>query len=134
MPIIRIEVMKGRTEAELAAIGQGVHRALVECCGVPERDHFQVITEHEPGRFIYDPGYLGIARTDGFVFVQVFFSAGRTTEQKKAFYARVAELLNIQAHVRPEDVAIALVENTPENWSFGHGVAQYLTLPKDQWR
>jgi hypothetical protein len=41
----------------------------------------------------YDPGYLGIERTDGIVFVQVFLSAGRSTEQKKAFYARVASLL-----------------------------------------
>jgi 4-oxalocrotonate tautomerase len=41
----------------------------------------------------YDPGYLGIERTDEIVFVQVFLSAGRSTEQKKAFYARVASLL-----------------------------------------
>jgi hypothetical protein len=41
----------------------------------------------------YDPGYLGIERTDEIVFVQVFLSAGRSTERKKAFYARVASLL-----------------------------------------
>jgi hypothetical protein len=31
-------------------------------------------------------------------------------------------------------VAIALVENTREDWSFGNGVAQYLTMPRDQWK
>jgi hypothetical protein len=36
--------------------------------------------------------------------------------------------------VRREDVTIVLVENTRENWSFGNGVAQYVTLPKDEWK
>jgi hypothetical protein len=38
------------------------------------------------------------------------------------------------AKVRPEDVAISIVESTREDWSFGNGVAQYLALPKDQWK
>src|SRR5262249_39087138 len=97
MPLVRIDLLKGRTDTEVAAIGAAVHRALVECLNVPERDHFQVITEHDPGRLVYDPGYLEIRRTDGIVMVQVFLSAGRTTEQKQAFYARAAELLAREA-------------------------------------
>jgi 4-oxalocrotonate tautomerase len=89
MPLVRIELIRGRSETDLVAIGNAIHRALVECLNVPERDHFQIITEHSAGRLLYDSGYLGIERTDGIVFVQVFLSAGRTTEQKKAFYARV---------------------------------------------
>ena len=46
MPLIRIDVIAGRTDEELAAIGDAVHRALVTCFGVPARDRFQVITEH----------------------------------------------------------------------------------------
>jgi 4-oxalocrotonate tautomerase len=82
-----IEVIKGRSQTDLVAIGNAIHQALVECLNVPERDRFQIITEHSAGRLLYDSGYLGIERTDGIVFVQVFLSAGRTTEQKKAFYA-----------------------------------------------
>lgn len=134
MPLVRIDVLAGRSEAELAAISGAVHRAMTECFGVPERDRFQVISEHKRGRLLYDPGYLGIARTAGFVLVQVFFSAGRTAEQKKAFYAKVIELLASEPRVRPEDVAITLVENQREDWSFGLGIAQYLVLPKEEWR
>jgi phenylpyruvate tautomerase PptA (4-oxalocrotonate tautomerase family) len=134
MPLIRIDVLAGRSEAELTAISAAVHRSLTECFGVPERDRFQIITEHQRGRLIYDPGYLGITRTDGVVFVQVLFSSGRTPEQKKAFYARVVELLASEPRIRPEDVAIILVENDRADWSFGQGVAQYLVLPKEQWR
>ncbi len=73
-------------------------------------------------------------RTQGIVFVQVFLSSGRTTEQKKAFYARAANLLAAEAMVRPEDVTVVLTENTREDWSFGQGVAQYLILPREQWK
>ena len=134
MPLVRIDAIAGRSEAELNAISAAVHRAMNECFGVPERDRFQIITEHPRGRLVYDPGYLGISRTDGFVFVQVLFSVGRTPEQKKAFYARVIELLAGEPRIRPEDVAITLVENERSDWSFGQGIAQYLVLPKEQWK
>ena len=134
MPLVRIELIKGRTDREVAAIGAAVQEALVAVMNVPARDRFQVITEHAPGRFIYDDAYLGVKRTDGIVFVQVLLSKGRTTEQKQSFYALTAKLLAEKAGVRPEDVAIAIVEGTREDWSFGNGIAQYLVLPKEEWK
>ncbi|MBV8973503.1 MAG: tautomerase family protein, partial [Sinobacteraceae bacterium] len=49
---------------------------------------------------------------------------GRTLEQKKAFYRRVAGDLS-ELGVRPQDVFINLVEVARENWSFGNGEMQY---------
>jgi 4-oxalocrotonate tautomerase len=134
MPLVRIELIRGRPEPEIAAIGNAVQTALVQTMDVPERDRFQVITEHAPNRFIYNRSYLGVERTDNVVFIQVFLSKGRTTEQKQAFYAKAAQLLAADANVRPGDVAVAIVENTREDWSFGNGVAQYVVLPKEQWK
>ena len=134
MPLVRIDVLEGRSDKQLAAIGDAIHRAMVECFGVPERDQFQVITEHRPGRLRYNAEYLDVARTDGIVIVQIFFASGRTNEQKTAFYARAAALLVDGAGVRREDVTITLSENARADWSFGNGIASYLTLPKDQWK
>ena len=134
MPFIRIDLIKGPPESEIAAISNAIQRALVECLNVPERDRFQVITEHAPTRLIYDPAYLSGERSAGIVFVQVFLSSGRTAEQKKAFYARATSLLESEAGVRPQDATIVLVENTREDWSFGNGIAQYLVLAKEQWK
>ena len=136
MPLVRIELLReGGPEGRARAVGDAVHQAMVEHLDVPERDRFHIIGEHAPGRLVYDPHYLGVERTDGFVFVQVFLSAGRTTDQKRAFYARLAELLEGgPAGMRPEDVAVGLVENAREDWSFGNGEAQYLVLPKEQWK
>lgn len=134
MPLVRIEVLRGQGEARLQAISAAIHRALVETMNVPERDRFHVISEHDQGRLIFDRSYLGVARTDGLVVVQVFLSRGRTTEQKQAFYARAQGLLTAEAGVSPGDATLTLVESTREDWSFGEGVAHYLVLPKEQWK
>jgi 4-oxalocrotonate tautomerase len=133
MPLVRIELIQGRTEAQVQAISGAVQAALVETMNVPERDRFQVISEHAPNRFLYDKSYLEVERTDGIVFVQVFLSKGRTTEQKQAFYATLAKRL-AGAKVRPEDVAVSIVESTREDWSFGNGIAQYVVLPRQEWK
>ena len=126
MPLVRVDVLQERS-ADLAAIGDGVHRALVEAIGVPEADRFQVLEAHAPGRLVFDPAYLGIARTPGVVFVQITMSAGRTVEKRKALYEAIVRNLAASPGVRPEDVFVNLVEVAKENWSFGNGVAQYAT-------
>ena len=133
MPLVRIDLIEGHPEKAISAIGDAVQAALVETMNVPQRDRFQVITEHRKDRFVYNPSYLGVERTDRIVFVQVFLSKGRTTEQKQAFYASVARRM-ANAGMRPENLAVALVENTREDWSFGNGIAQYVVLPKEEWK
>ena len=133
MPLVRIDLIEGHPEKAISAIGDAVQAALVETMNVPQRDRFQVITEHRKDRFVYNPSYLGVERTDRIVFVQVFLSKGRTTDQKQAFYASVARRM-ANAGMRPEDLAVALVENTREDWSFGNGIAQYVVLPKEEWK
>jgi 4-oxalocrotonate tautomerase len=65
MPLVRIDVLRGRPQHELTAIGSCVHQAMVADLGVPQRDHFQIITEHDPDRLLYDRNYLDIDRSDG---------------------------------------------------------------------
>lgn len=125
MPFVQIFLRSGKLLAYRRALGDGVHRALVETIGVPADDHFQVITEHDENDFIADPAYLGIERSDDVVFIRITLGAGRTLAQKRALYARIAALLVENPGVRPQDVFIVLVETAAENWSFGDGVAQY---------
>jgi phenylpyruvate tautomerase PptA (4-oxalocrotonate tautomerase family) len=119
--------MEGKSDDYRQKLGEAVHRAMVETMNVPPLDRFQVITEHEKTDFIYDAQYLNIARTGELVMIQVTLNAGRSTDMKKAFYKRVADLLTEELKLRPEDVLVNLVEVAKENWSFGNGVAQYAT-------
>ena len=125
MPLVRIDVLEGRSPQQLQAIGDGVHRALVEAIQIPETDRFQVHSVHALGRLVYDAGYLGIPRTDGIVVIQIVLSAGRPVEKRKALHAAIARNLAADPGVRPEDDFVNLVEVAKENWSFGHGIAQY---------
>jgi len=125
MPLVRISLVKGKPEAYRRKVGDAVHRALVEAIGVPPLDRFQLLTEHEPGDLVYDSNYLGIVRTSDLVIVQITLSSGRTLEQKRALYRRIAGNLGAAVGLRPQDAWINLVEVAKENWSFGNGVASY---------
>jgi 4-oxalocrotonate tautomerase len=125
MPLVRISLMQGKPATYRAAIGDAVHRAMVESINCPPLDRFQIITEHARGDIVYDPTYLDIKRTDDVVLVQISMNVGRTIEMKRALYRRITELLNAELGIRPEDVMINLVEVPKENWSFGNGIASY---------
>jgi phenylpyruvate tautomerase PptA (4-oxalocrotonate tautomerase family) len=125
VPLVRIALRKGRPADFGRRVGEVVYRAMVETIAVPANDHFQVISEHDGNGLVYDPGYFGITRTDGMVFIQITLSEGRTLEQKRALYRVIAANLHAELGVRPEDVFINLIEVKKENWSFGNGVASY---------
>lgn len=126
MPLVRISHVAGKTPAEVQALSQGVHQAMVETFNVPADDYFQVVTEHAAQAGLIGPAsFLGIEHTPDLVFIQITCAEGRSLEQKKALYARIAELVSANAGVRKEDVVINLVEVKRENWSFGNGVAAY---------
>ena len=125
MPLVRIDMRKGKTPAYRKSICDGIYRAMRETFNVPENDRFVVVGEHDADDFIHSDAYLGIEYSDDLVMIQITANDTRTVEQKKAFYARIAELLSENPGVRPQDVVINLVEVRKENWSFGNGIAQY---------
>ena len=126
MPLVRIDLRRGKSPAYRKAICDGIYRALRETFSVPEDDRFILVNEHDADNFSYAPSYLGISRTNDLVIIQVTVSDTRTVERKKALFARVASLLAQNPGMREEDVFINLVEVKKENWSFGNGIAQYV--------
>lgn len=134
MPLVTIDLLAGRPADQLDAISDAVQEAMVLTLGVPERDRFHVISEHTTRTLRFDRNYLDIDRDEDFVLISVRLSRGRTTDAKQEFYARLAELLAERAGVRAENLAVSLLENGREDWSFGRGQASYLELPREQWR
>ena len=126
MPLMRIDLVKGRSKREIKAIGEAVHRAMVAAFNVPERDRYQIISELKPSRFVMQDTGLDIPRTKKRIMIQVI-TRPRPREQKEAFYTLVCEELERRAGIAPTDVMVSMVENTDEDWSFGHGRAQFLT-------
>lgn len=127
MPFVRIDTLKRPDPTFLPRAGKAVYDAMRATINIPDRDNFQVLTEHEPGQLVFDPGFMGIERTQGFIAIQITMSEGRKPPEKRALLKAIAERLHEELDVRPQDVLINLVEVKWENWSFGNGIAQYAT-------
>lgn len=127
MPLVRVSLRKGKPVPYRKAVLDGIYRAMRSTFDVPEEDRFMVMSEHDEADFAYSPIYLRIARTDDLVLIQLTVSNTRPREKKQALFRQIVKNLEADPGLRPEDVFINLVEVLPENWSFGNGIAQYVT-------
>ncbi|GAW98267.1 tautomerase family protein [Secundilactobacillus mixtipabuli] len=126
MPLMKIDMLKGRKESEIKQILDISYRVMLDAFGAPEGDRYQVVTQHEPYEMqILDTG-LGFTRTEK-VLVFSLTTRPRTREQKETFYRNLVQELSDQIGTRPEDVMINLTVNSDDDWSFGDGKAQFLT-------
>jgi len=124
MPLLHISLRAGKPEGYRQAIFDSLYRAMRETLNVPEDDQFMTITEHDAQNFRYGNAY-GVVRSADVVYIQITVFNTRTLEQKKALFRRIAELLGESPGIRPEDVFVNVLESTKENWSVGHGLAQF---------
>jgi len=126
MPLLRFDLIEGRTDDEMKALLDAAHRAMLAAFKVPERDRYQIVHEHAPSRMIVEDTGLGIPRTKNVVLLQMT-SRPRKREQKEAFYRLLCEELETSCGIAPSDVMVSIVENSDEDWSFGLGRGQFLT-------
>ena len=124
MPLIHISLRAGKPEAYRQAIFDSLYRAMREALSVPEDDRFMTISEHDAANFRYGNAY-GVVRSADVVYIQITVFNTRTVEQKKALFRRIAELLGESPGIRAEDVFVSIVDAAKENWSVGHGLAQF---------
>jgi phenylpyruvate tautomerase PptA (4-oxalocrotonate tautomerase family) len=125
MPLVRIDLQRGRTPVELRRLADIVQDVMLDVFAAPPRDRYQIITEHDEGQIIAEDTGLGFDRSDGIVIIQIF-QQGRSNEQKVAVYAELAKRLEAECGVRPEDLIISVMSNRHSDWSFGLGQAQFV--------
>jgi 4-oxalocrotonate tautomerase len=138
MPLVRIDLLEGRSQEFLTLLSQTVHKTMISQLSVLDRDYFQIITEHKPYQLLFSRNYLDLNRSDKHIFIHIFISAGRIGEVKEAFFKELNETLKGitvagEDIVRGEDVSVILTETKKEDWSFGNGIS-YLSIPKEQWK
>jgi hypothetical protein len=125
MPLLRFDLIEGRTDAELQTLLDAAHRAMLAAFKVPERDRYQIVNEHKPSRMIVEDTGLDIPRTKDVVVVTVI-TRPRGKKAKQKFYKLLVEELQKSCGIAPTDVMVSLVVNSDEDWSFGLGRAQFL--------
>lgn len=126
MPLIKFDLIKGRSDEQLKALLDTVHQAMVEAFDVPQSDRYQCVTQHSKGELVLEDTGLGYPRSSDVVLLTVF-SRQRAKEKKVEFYRLLAERLQANCGLSPDDLIVSLFENSDADWSFGRGRAQFLT-------
>ncbi len=114
MPLVRIEMIKGKTTEYKKAVLDCVHEGLMESIGIEDWDRFQRIIEIDSGDYETAPG-----KTDKFMIIELTIFQGRTSRQKKALIERVTAKLVERLSIAPTDIFIVIHEPPNENWGLG---------------
>jgi Tautomerase enzyme len=99
---------------------------MVEALDVPDTDRYQLLSEHPAHHIVALDTGLGFRRTADLVVLR-FTSRARPEAAKKRLYALLADRLQAECGIAPSDLIVTLTENGAADWSFGGGVAQFLT-------
>ena len=120
MPLVCISLNGGKPEEFRLAVAANVRLALVEAFAVAPTDHIHILTRAEPGTHGPPPGAPRSSPGADAVVIQVTAPDTRSATQKRAFYQRLAELLQDSLGIRPEAVLLHLQDTPRENWFPGH--------------
>jgi 4-oxalocrotonate tautomerase len=126
MPLLYVDIIEGRTPAEIQALLDAIHEAVVEAFQVPQRDRYQVVRAHPAHEIVALDTGLDITRSSQLVVLHVV-SRRRPREFKERFYKLLASNLAERCGLEPADLIVSVTENDDEDWSFGYGRAQFLT-------
>lgn len=124
MPLVKVNLLEGRSAAEKEAIGAAVQAALVENLGVPDEDLYQIFNELSSDNFRHTDGYLGLTYTRQLLIIEITFLVGRGDDVKKALLADINRNLVTAGVVSPDDFFVTITEIGLANISFGRGLAQ----------
>jgi 4-oxalocrotonate tautomerase family enzyme len=123
MPLVRIDMYKGRSAREKKAILDAVHDALVSAFKIPEDDRNQRICEFDEADF-----ERRFNRSKSFLIIEITAFKGRSREAKRRLFAHIAENLKTTAGITPADVIIVINEQPLENWAIGGKAADEVDL------
>ncbi|MBR5712304.1 MAG: tautomerase family protein [Lachnospiraceae bacterium] len=114
MPLVRIEIIRGKSAEYRKTLLDCVHSGLTEALGIEDWDRFQRIVEIDRENFETAPG-----KTDCFTVIELTLFPGRTKEQKRAAIECITGKLHDLLGIPKEDVFIVIHEPPTENWGIG---------------
>ena len=106
MPLLRFDLVAGRTDGELKSLLDAAHRRSVR------RARARPLPDRARAPRLTHTG-LGIPRTDKVVFLQVT-SRKRKKKQKEDFNRLICKELEKECGISPSDLVVSFVENGDE--------------------
>ncbi len=116
MPLVKIEILKGKSNEHKKAILDGVHDALVQAIKIPDYDRSQRVYELDKDNFEYPE-----TKTDNVTLIEITMFQGRSLAAKKELYKTITENLAQNPGITGDDITIVLYEPPLENWGIKDG-------------
>lgn len=122
MPLAKISAPAHLPETKLRALADAVQDGLVESCGIPREDRFQLLSRFAPEAMIIDPHFPAAQRTPEASIIEILLIGPRSDAQKAQLFRRIVEGA-VAAGFAGDDIMIALVENARGDWSAAGGLS-----------
>ncbi|HEY5583851.1 MAG TPA: tautomerase family protein [Ruminiclostridium sp.] len=116
MPLVKIEIFKGKTAEYKKAILDGVHSALVQAFKIPDDDRMQRLYELDKENFEVTP-----TKTEQCTLIEITAFKGRSSEAKRKLYSEIVNNLKINPGIDGNDIVIVINEPSLENWGVRGG-------------
>src|SRR5258708_32616341 len=116
MPLIRVDMIEGRSPDEIKELLDATHRMLVSVFKIPQRDRYQIVHEHPTSHFVEEDTGLGITRTRKCVVIQVT-TRPRERGAKETFYKLLFRELETTCGIPPSAVVLSMGTSSDAAWS-----------------
>ncbi len=116
MPLVKVEIIKGKSFEYKKSILDGIHSALVEAFKIPDHDRNQRLYEIDRENFEFPN-----TKTEQFTIIELIVFKGRSNEAKKYLYSAIVKNLDESPGIRGEDILIVIHEPPMENWGIRGG-------------
>lgn len=124
MPLVKVEMIKGRSPEYKKAILDGIHSALVETFKIPDYDRMQRIYELDKENF-----EIASNKTEQYILIEITAFKGRSLEAKKLLYSTIVKNLENNPGINGKDITIVIHEPPLDNWGiWGGKVASEVNL------
>lgn len=111
MPLVRVEIIKGKSAEYKKNLLDAVHTALVNAIQIEDWDRFQRLYEIDDEFFERSE-----SKTDKFTMIEITMFPGRSKAQKAKIYEEIVKQLYERLEIQATDIFIVLNEPPNENW------------------
>lgn len=115
MPLVKMQIVKGKSSEYKKSLHEGVTRALTECLNISAVHCVQQIQELSFEDFQTVP-----PRNDRFTVIEIYLFPGRDLEAKKRLYSGLVQNLERSLGIGNE-LMIVIHENARDNWGLNGG-------------
>jgi 4-oxalocrotonate tautomerase len=114
MPLIRIDMFRGKPAAYRIALRDIVCETLGDAAGVLAHDRHAVVIEHEPDNLDHAPNFYKAQRNSDSILVTIMFYEGLALDQKRALCTAIIHALQQRVGLHREDIALNLLGSEGE--------------------